>query len=43
MWAIIEGTIDYTTSDVMDMYAVIAAVAFGIAIFMFKTACNKDD
>jgi len=43
MWAIIESTIDYTTADVGKMYAVIAVVAFSIAIIMFKTACSKDD
>jgi len=43
MWAIIESTVDYSTEDVFKMYAVIAVISFAIAIFMFKSACNKDD
>jgi len=43
MWAIIESTINYTTGDVFEIYAVITAVSFAIVIFMFKTACSKDD
>jgi len=43
MWAIIESTVDYTTADVGEMYAIITVVAFSIAIIMFKSACSKDD
>ncbi|MDQ6991369.1 MAG: hypothetical protein Q9M11_06510 [Mariprofundaceae bacterium] len=43
MWAIIESTVNYTTADVFKMYAVIAATALIVVVFMFKTACSEDD
>jgi len=43
MWEIIENSVNYTTGDVGELYAIIAVVAFSIAIFMYKTACSKDD
>jgi len=39
----IEASINFTTSDIMDMYIGMAVVFFGIAFFMYKTATNKDD
>jgi hypothetical protein len=43
MWAIIESTVDYSTSDVFELYGVIAAVSLVIVVVMFKTACNKEN
>jgi len=38
----IEASVNFTTGDVWNMYGVITLVSFAIAIFMYKTACNKD-
>jgi len=43
MWKIIEASVNYSTEDVMKMYAVIAVVALIIVVVMFKSASNKDD
>ncbi|GEM_PF-7107783 len=39
----IEASINFTTADVWKMYIGMAIFFFGIAIFMYKSACNKDD
>ncbi len=38
----IEASVNFTTNDVWEMYGVITVISFGIAIFMYKTACSKD-
>ncbi len=37
-----KESVQYTTGDVLAMYAVIIVVALGIAVFMFKWANRKN-
>ena len=37
-----KESVQYTTGDVLTMYAVIIIVAFGVAVFMFKWANRKN-